>query len=294
MTSADAATLRRDAETAAGALPPLLARAVRLSQSVSPGVHGRRRTGPGDTFWQFRHAIPGDPFGSIDWRRSAKTRVPLVRETEWEAAQAVWFWVDRSEAMVVSPSREHGTKAQRASLLALALAVLLVRSGERVGLLGPQGMPAASSEGHLLRMATILAGEGTGAEFGEFPDLPERCTGVVVGLSDCFAGAEAVRGRLRGAIRRGVTLCLLQITDPHEETFPYAGRVRFESPGGRLFHRADAADELGDRYRENLAQLRAELASFLRPAGGRFGMHRTDQPARQALVWLNGAVGGGF
>lgn len=294
MIPADAATLRRDAETAAGSLPPLLARAVRLAQSVSPGVHGRRRTGPGDTFWQFRHAIPGDPFGSIDWRRSAKTRIPLVRETEWEAAQAVWFWVDRSEAMAFSSSRAHDTKAQRASLLALALAVLLVRSGERVGLLGRPGLPAASSEGQLVRMAAVLTAAGTGEEFGQFPELPERCAGVVVGLSDCFAGAEAVRGRLRGAIRRGVTLCLLQITDPHEERFPYAGRVRFESPAGSLHHRADAADDLAERYRENLARLRADLAMFLRRAEGRFGVHRSDRSARQALVWLNGAVGGGF
>jgi hypothetical protein len=72
----------------------LLAQAQHLAATVILGDHGRRQSGTGDAFWQFRQATPGDPLRRIDWRRSARGDVPYVRETEWQAAQSVTLWVD--------------------------------------------------------------------------------------------------------------------------------------------------------------------------------------------------------
>src|SRR3546814_1123769 len=70
--TATRAGYRLEAERLGAGLPPLLLAALRIADTVAPGFHGRRRSGPGDAFWQFRHYRAGDPVRSIDWRRSAR------------------------------------------------------------------------------------------------------------------------------------------------------------------------------------------------------------------------------
>ena len=92
------------AEALGARLPPLLVAAERVASTVAQGVHGRRRVGQGDSFWQFRRFVSGDPLARIDWRQSAKSGrgAPdgwFIRETEWEAAQTVCLWRDGSASM---------------------------------------------------------------------------------------------------------------------------------------------------------------------------------------------------
>lgn len=131
--------LREQAEQAAKRFPPLLVQAERIAQTVAFGVHGRRVVGPGDSFWQFRRYEPEDSVSAIDWRQSAKSQHVFIREREWEAAQSVWMWRDGSPSMAYRSSDAVPTKLERASVLLLAAASLLVRGGERVGPLRPGG-----------------------------------------------------------------------------------------------------------------------------------------------------------
>ena len=114
---AGSAQLQHRAEQAAAALPPLLVAAERVAATVAQGVHGRRRVGQGETFWQFRQYQPGDAATRIDWRESAKSQRLYVRETEWEAAQSVWLWRDASPSMEYASSKAIPTKRERADLL---------------------------------------------------------------------------------------------------------------------------------------------------------------------------------
>ena len=139
---ASAATLRQRAEHAASTLPPLLVAAERIASTVIQGVHGRRRVGQGETFWQFRRYQPGDAIGAVDWRQTAKGDRVYVRENEWEAAQSVWLWCDASPSMAWRSGHELPTKLERAAVLTLALASLLVRAGEQVALLGGGASPS--------------------------------------------------------------------------------------------------------------------------------------------------------
>ena len=84
------------AESLAATSPPLLVAAERVASTVAQGVHGRRRAGVGETFWQFRPFVWGEPTTRIDWRRSARDDHVYVREREWEAAHTIWIWTDRS------------------------------------------------------------------------------------------------------------------------------------------------------------------------------------------------------
>ena len=111
--------LREEAATLAARLPSLVIAARRLAQSVMHGVHGRRQAGPGETFWQFRPFVSGEPAARVDWRRSARENRAFVREREWEAAHTLWLWFDRSPSMDVGSPLAHSTKLDRAAVLTL-------------------------------------------------------------------------------------------------------------------------------------------------------------------------------
>ena len=244
----------------------------------------------GGSFWQYRQAASGDPIGSIDWRQSARTRWPLVRENEWEAPQNVWIWVDSAQSMRFRSRLAQAEKHSRAALLALALAILLVRGGERVALADVPAIPAAVGTRQLDRLAECLALAESGVEYGDPPIGFGSGYGTAVLISDFLGEMQALLGRLEaiaGSVSHG---CLLQVVDPVEETFPYQGRIAFESIGGTLRHRAEEARSIADEYRTTLAQRRGALREFARRAGWQFTLHRTDAPLAVPLVWLVGAL----
>ena len=140
------AQLRQAAESLASTFPPLLAAAEHLATSVVPGSHGRRRVGQGDEFWQYRPSHPGDTLRQIDWRRSAKADNALfVREKEWQASQSVMLWFDLGQSMQFASQTSLAIKLDEARRLGLALAVLLVRGGEKVGL-SNAGLPPMTGQ----------------------------------------------------------------------------------------------------------------------------------------------------
>ncbi len=286
----DPRILRRDAEAAVAGLPPLVAMAERRSRAQGPGSHGRRRPGQGGSFWQYRQAVPGDPYGTIDWRRSARARWPLVRENEWEAPQNVWIWADSARSMRFRSKTAQTEKRSRAALLGLALAILLVRGGERVALADAHGLPAAVGTRQLDRMAERLALAERDSEYGEPPSGFGNGHGRAVLISDFLGEEDTVLGRLREIAASVSHGCVMQVLDPVEETFPYRGRVAFESVGGTIRHRAEAAQSLAEEYKALLARRRSDLAEFCRRAGWQFTAHRTDSPVSPPLVWLVGAL----
>lgn len=280
MSEAAPAILRGRAEALAAPLPPLLARAERLAASVLPGGHGRRRAGVGEAFWQFRPAVPGDPARSLDWRRSAMGDHSYVRQTEWEAPQTVLVWVDRSRSMAFAEDGR-APKGDRARLLGLALSVLLLRAGERVGLAGGDE-PPRTGRGRAERLAALLAGEDD-AEYGAPPAVvPARGARLVL-ISDFLGDPGPALATIRAAAGAGAAGTLLQVLDPAEEAFPYEGRTLFTSMGGALVHDTRAAGGLRARYADRMAERRALLADAARRAGFGWRVHRTDASAAQAL-----------
>ena len=280
MSEAVSAALRGRAEALAAPLPPLLARAERLAASVLPGGHGRRRAGVGEAFWQFRPAVPGDPARSLDWRRSAMGDHSYVRQTEWEAPQTVLMWVDRSRAMDFAEDGR-APKRDRAGLLALALAILLLRGGERVGLAGgaePPRSGRARAEGLALRLA-----EAEDAEYGAPPAVIPAKGARLVLISDFLGDPGAALAAIRAAAGVGAPGTLLQVIDPAEEAFPYEGRTLFQSMGGALSHDTRAAGGLRGRYADRLAERRVLLSGAARRAGFGWRIHRTDASAGHAL-----------
>src|SRR6202167_2282805 len=125
-----------EGRTLAASMPRLILEARCVAATVLHGLHGRRRAGPGENFWQYRRFVSGEPASRVDWRRSARDDHLYVREQEWEAAHTVWIWPDRSPSMVFASPLVRDTKLYRTLVVALALAEVLVEGGERVGVPG--------------------------------------------------------------------------------------------------------------------------------------------------------------
>ncbi len=285
------ADLRARAEALGQALPPLLAEAEMLAATVMLGEHGRRRAGLGDEFWQYRPAHQGDSARMIDWRRSARSDAHFVREREWQAAQSVTLWVDPSKSMSFSGDKGRAAKGDRAKLLALALAVLLLRGGERVGLAGMAAPRAGRSQ--MLRLAARLSGAEDGEDFGAPETEGMVSHGRAVFLSDFLGDLAGVEAGLARAADRGVKGVLMQILDPAEEEFPFAGRTIFESMGGSVRFETQQAGDLRARYLARLAERKDRLSTLARAVGWHFTTHHTGQPAQSALLWAYGALQGG-
>jgi uncharacterized protein (DUF58 family) len=284
----EALSLRARADRLGQALPPLLAAAEHLAATVVLGEHGRRRAGMGDEFWQYRPAHAGDSARMIDWRRSARSDAHFVREREWQAAQSVVLWVDSARSMRFAGHRDRQAKADRAALLALALAVLLLRAGERVGLAG-DGVPPRSGRAQLDRIALALATEGA-ADYGA-PEVAGLVShGRAVFLSDFLGDLAGVEAALAQAADKGVRGALVQVLDPAEESFPFDGRTIFESMGGTLRHETLRAGELKARYLARLAERKDRLAALARTAGWQYLTHHTGGSAQAALLWLYRAL----
>ena len=256
-------------------LPPLLVAAERVAATVAQGVHGRRRVGQGDSFWQYRPYQPGDAPSRIDWRQSAKSSRTYVRETEWEAAQSVHLWRDNSASMRWRSATILPEKAERAELLLLALASLLLRGGERVRLLGQQ------TPGSLRAMAAALAPtEGLPGQSRVAPH------GRVVLIGDFLSPLDDIRATIARLASVPVSGHLLQVLDPAESELPYSGRVRFrglEAEGETLIPRVES---IRTAYTNALAAQQDGLLALTRASGWTMSTHRTDHPAEAALLSL--------
>lgn len=276
---------------AARGLPPLLVAALRVASTVAPGVHGRRRVGTGDSFWQFRPYATGDSIARIDWRQSAKSDALFIRDQEWEAAQSLWLWRDASPSMAYHSSPNLPSKRERAEVLALALTSLLVRAGERVALLGGPDRPSASRT-TLTRLAVRLTDAADAAD-GLPPGVPVPRHGRVLLLADFFTDPAALAGRLRGLADHGVRGHLLQILDPAEVALPFKGRVRFLDSESRDEMLARRVEDIRPAYHARLEAHSAALADLARRLGWGFYRHTTDQPPTVALVALYQSLSGG-
>ena len=284
---------RDSAERLASAFPPLLVEAERVAHNISQGLHGRRRAGSGEAFWQFRRYRPGDMASSIDWRKSARSDRLYIRENEWEAANTLWLWVNPTNTMEFQSHLSDTTKRERAIILALALSSLLVRAGERIGAFG-SGVPASSYRTALRRLAAHLTEpQEDGAETGPLPPkITLRRFSNIVLFSDFLEPVEEIGERLAAIGSHDVRGHLIQVMDPAEETLPYAGRKEFQEMAGDLRLTIGRAENLRGDYQARVAAHRIELRELVRRLGWTLTVHHTDHSPQTALLALYGLLSG--
>jgi uncharacterized protein (DUF58 family) len=272
-----------EAKGLAAGLPDLLIEARRVASIVVAGWHGRRTSGRGETFWQFRPFMPDDTHAGIDWRRSARDNHLYVRETEWEAAHTVWLWADLSESMNAKSRLAAATKRDRAVVILLALAELLAAAGERVGLLGLS--PPILARNAAERLAEFLAHVADGRTGIDARALGRLSDVVLIG--DFFDPIEEIETSLEPIMRSGARAHLVQVVDPIEETFPFTGRIEFRDPESGFTHLLDRSEQHRGEYERLLAAHRERLARSCQRLAWTFLVHRTDRPATDPLLALD-------
>jgi uncharacterized protein (DUF58 family) len=272
---------RAAAESLGARLPPLMVAADRVAATVAQGVHGRRRIGTGDSFWQFRPFVVGDAASRIDWRQSAKSDRNYVRDMEWEAAQTVCLWRDASPSMAWRSSGALPEKRERAELLLLALASLLARAGEQIRLIGVPGR-VFSGRNALEPLFQALPAKSSGLP--PETEMPRHATAVLFG--DFLSPLAEFKSCLSRLAEAPVTGQVVMVFDPAELSLPYSGRVKFRGLEGEPDALIPRVGSVRDAYAEAFAAQLAGLAAICAAAGFGFATHRTDHPPEAALLAL--------
>lgn len=283
------AVRRADGEsrTLAASLPRLMLEARRIANNVTHGLHGRRRAGAGENFWQYRRFVSGEPATSVDWRRSARDDHLYVRELEWEAAHTVWLWPDRSLSMAFASKGARDSKLERGLIVAFALAELLVAGGERVGI--PGLMNPTSSNNVVDKMAQAILHDTRTRDSLPPSFVPSALAEIVV-LSDFWSPVGEIRQMLAGLSASGAHGTLVQIVDPAEESFPFSGRVEFVEPEGGGAITAGRAEKWATDYVALVAAHRDAIRAETAKLDWLFSTHTTSRSAAELLLFLHAGM----
>ncbi len=286
--------MRHTAEKAAAAFPGLLIAAERIADTVIHGVHGRRRAGPGEDFWQFRPYSPGDSAHRIDWRRSAKRNRLFIRENEWAATNTLWSFVSASPGMQFNSHLSPVSKYDRAATLALALSILATKAGERVASLGAPITPG-HSRGTLNQLAHWF--EGRFETQSDSPDQPGLPAGqalpkfaTCILLADFLEPIDQIRQSFNAIAAVGVKGHVVQVFDPIEETFPFKGRTEFTDTNSHNKLIIGQAQTLRQAYTEKLQSHRSQLRDLTKALGWSFTVHHTDKSPNKMLMGLHNLI----
>src|ERR1700748_1987466 len=184
-----------ESRTLAASLPRLVLEARRIAANVIHGLHGRRRAGAGESFWQYRRFNSGEPAQNVDWRRSARDDHLYVREREWEAAHTIWLWPDRSPSMAFASKGARDSKLERGLIVTFALAELLGAGGERVGI--PCLMNSTASRSVIDKMAQAMLHDDA-ARLSLPPSFVPSSLAETVVLSDFWSPVPEITTMLAG------------------------------------------------------------------------------------------------
>jgi len=262
------------------------------------GAHRSPHRGAGEDFAKHRDYQQGDDVRYIDWKLYARTDRLHVREFEERSNLQCYLVVDTSASMDFA---EPGgvTKARYAAFLAAALAHLMLRSGDAVGLAASGAearllLPPRSRRGHLHDLLLHLermkpAGTGVAADALDRAGGALTRRGRVVLVSDLLEedGGDALvasAGRLRA---RGDEVIVMRVITPAEsgERAPGAG-LYFdpEKPGQELA----ATPDVDAGYARRVAAYYNSIADRLRERGVEYVPLTTARPVEEALVaWAN-------
>jgi uncharacterized protein (DUF58 family) len=274
----------------AARVPRLILEARRVAATMVHGLHGRRRAGPGENFWQYRRFNNGEPAQNVDWRRSARDDHLYVREREWESSHTIWLWPDLSPSMDFSSNLTEWTKLDRALVISFAMAEVLVQGGERVGI--PDLMRPTASRNIIEKMAQNFIHDSTAK-----PSLPPNFSPApfseVLLLSDFWSPIPDFRRIIGQLAANGARGHVVQVVDPAEESFPYSGRIEFIESEGLGSITAGRAEAWRNDYQALLANHRAALRAECEQIGWSFTVHRTDRGPTELLFAIHARMEAG-
>ena len=276
------------AQQLAGGLPPLLLAAehlLRQMQATHGGLHGRKRQGYGQSFWQFRPYVAGDPIRSIDWRQSAKSMRSFVRETEWEGRESVLFWLQNDPAMICPAGHTTQTKRDIGSVLIFALAMLLARGEENFGWLAEQGVALGQHGLQQFWQGWQSATTPTSLP-PSHPLKPAQAGSTLVLLGDFWAPPSSWQVLLSQWQAQCCSGLLVRLIHPDELYFPFEQSSQFRTPDQQLSVTLGQPSQLRSKYLKALQEHTAAMQLLAAQHGFTWVDLPTDQPLPSMLSRL--------
>ncbi len=209
-----------------------------VMEGVISGLHKSPYHGFSVEFAQHREYTPGDEIRYIDWKVVARSDRYYIKEFEEETNLKAYLLVDTSDSMRYKGNRREFSKLEYASVLGAALAQLMMRQRDAVGLgLFNDGvqklLPPRATASHFTQLLEELVTASSKPKtqlaptFHFMADQLKR-RGLVVVLSDLFGDVKDVLEGLKHFRYRRHEIVVFQVLDPDEISFPFDELTKFE------------------------------------------------------------------
>jgi uncharacterized protein (DUF58 family) len=206
---------------------------------VLQGMHRSPHVGLAMDFAHHRPYSPGDDVRRIDWRAFARSERFYLKQHEVSTNLRAHILLDASGSMAYCGEGDGVSKLRYAQMLAAALAYLIIRQKDSVGLMTfdseiREDVPPSSVSSQFVRLIGTLEGVTPQNESRVAPLLHEvagsiRSRGMTIILSDLFDDTASLVNALHHLRRRGHDVLLLQILSQDELEFPFRTWTTFES-----------------------------------------------------------------
>jgi uncharacterized protein (DUF58 family) len=266
--------------------------AARVVEGLFSGLHRSPHRGFGVEFAEHRMYQPGDDLRFVDWKMFGRSDRYYVKQFERETAVRATILLDLSRSMDWSSARSLPTKLWYARQLSAALALLLTRQGDGVGLAAFDDkvrvrVQVRGGEAHwraLVRELEALAPGGRTEAAGPLTDVANRMgrRGLAIILSDLLVDPAETRLALNLLRHRGHEVLVFHLMDPGERELPAVSDARFVDPETGEEILASPA-ELREEYRRAVAGAVADWQSTLAAEGMDYLLVETDRPMALAL-----------
>lgn len=278
--------LRPRAEQTAQNIPDLKRLAVQTAFHILHGQNPQRRSGSGDTFWQFREYSTGDMPRDIDWRQSAKTERIYIRQKEQHTAQSCLFWLKQNADMAFQSEGVPYSKKDNGAVLALSLALLHSRMGEMIGFAGRQR--PGHSEKTLGELEQLLMQEKQDALPASL-EIPKHS--AFYAISDFLEPPEEIESAFAPLAARTRSGWFIHVLDPAELELPYQGRIIFEDTNGANRHLVNNAVDIRADYQQRVDDHVKTVQALCTKWGWHYILHVSGRPFEDTAlkIWLENA-----
>ncbi|NQU68232.1 MAG: DUF58 domain-containing protein [Candidatus Marinimicrobia bacterium] len=186
-------------------------------------------------FSEHRSYGPGDEIRHIDWKLWGKTDRYFVKQFEEETNLRSYLLVDQSRSMNFASSGV--TKLEYAQIVAAALAYLMIKQQDAVGLTLFDSqvrsyIPPKSKTSHLNVLLSQMEKIKPGPETDIAPILHRTAEvikkrGLIILISDLFDDPEDVLSGIKHFRHKGHEVIVFHILDPLELTLDFSDRTLF-------------------------------------------------------------------
>lgn len=280
--------------------PQTLARIARLElrarqvvEGVISGMHKSPHRGSSVEFAQHRDYVPGDEIRHIDWKVYARSDRYHIKQFEEETNLKATLVLDSSASMDYKGENSPLSKREYGSIVAAAIASLLLRQRDGVGLAQfdagvRQFIPPSSTSAHYKMLLETLERKESRPKTGlgdTFHDLAERIKrrGLLIVLSDLFGDPDDILRGLQHFRHRKHEVIVFQILDKDELTFPFRDSAVFEGMEGEEPLMAEP-NALRREYLNAFNEFTATLKRGCRELDMDYIQLPTDQPVDIALT----------